>query len=143
MALIVDKHEKYVVVKLNEETFTNNNAPLLKSEFILLNSQGYRNIIMDLSMVRICEDSQDLSCLLVGDRLCKKLGGVFLITGINEELESIIEISGLDESLNFVAKLREAEDLIFMEEVEKDLLGTGLNESDDDEESNDEMEKEK
>lgn len=135
MALIVDKHEKYVVVRLNEETFTNDNAPLLKSEFILLNSQGYRNIIMDLSMVQKCEDSQDLSCLLVGDRLCKKENGVFLIIGVNDELEKIIEISGLDESLNFVAKLREAEDLIFMEEVEKDLLGGSTEEADEDEEN--------
>jgi len=135
MALIVDKHEKYVVVRLNEETFTNDNAPLLKSEFILINSQGYRNIIMDLSMVKKCEDSQDLSCLLVGDRLCKKANGVFLITGVNEELEKIIEISGLDESLNFVAKLREAEDLIFMEEVEKDLLNGGTEEADEDEDN--------
>jgi anti-anti-sigma factor len=139
MALIVDKHEKYVVVKLNEETFTNDNAPLLKSEFILLNSQGYRNIIMDLSMVKSCEDSQDLSCLLVGDRLCKKANGHFLITGVNDTLEKIIEISGLDESLNFVAKLREAEDLIFMEEVEKDLLGGGTSEQEDDEDLDEEV----
>lgn len=139
MALIVDKHEKYVVVKLNEETFTNDNAPLLKSEFILLNSQGYRNIIMDLSMVKDCEDSQDLSCLLVGDRLCKKANGHFLITGVNESLEKIIEISGLDESLNFVAKLREAEDLIFMEEVEKDLLGGGAGDEDDEDDLDEEV----
>jgi anti-sigma B factor antagonist len=139
MALIVDKHEKYVVVKLNEETFTNDNAPLLKSEFILLNSQGYRNIIMDLSMVKNCEDSQDLSCLLVGDRLCKKANGHFLITGVNDTLEKIIEISGLDESLNFVAKLREAEDLIFMEEVEKDLLGGGTSDQEDDEDLDEEV----
>ncbi|MGN7204017.1 STAS domain-containing protein [Pedobacter sp. SAFR-022] len=139
MALIVDKHEKYVVVKLNEETFTNDNAPLLKSEFILLNSQGYRNIIMDLSMVKDCEDSQDLSCLLVGDRLCKKSNGHFLITGVNDSLEKIIEISGLDESLNFVAKLREAEDLIFMEEVEKDLLGGGAGDEDDEDDLDEEV----
>jgi anti-anti-sigma factor len=139
MALIVDKHEKYVVVKLNEETFTNDNAPLLKSEFILLNSQGYRNIIMDLSMVKDCEDSQDLSCLLVGDRLCKKANGHFLITGVNDSLEKIIEISGLDESLNFVAKLREAEDLIFMEEVEKDLLGGGSSNEEDEEDLDEEV----
>lgn len=139
MALIVDKHEKYVVVKLNEETFTNDNAPLLKSEFILLNSQGYRNIIMDLSTVKDCQDSQDLSCLLVGDRLCKKVNGHFLITGVNDSLEKIIEISGLDESLNFVAKLREAEDLIFMEEVEKDLLGGGSDDDDDEDDLDEEV----
>lgn len=85
-------------------------------------------------MVTNCEDSQDLSCLLVGDRLCKKANGHFLITGVNESLEKIIEIAGLDESLNFVAKLREAEDLIFMEEVEKDFLGGGSTDEDEDDE---------
>jgi anti-anti-sigma factor len=121
MALSVDKHEKYVVVKLNESRFTNENAPNLKSEFILLTSEGHRNIIVDLSVVEHCEDSQDLSCLLVGDRLCKNANGLFLITGVNPEVEKIIEISGLDESLNFVATLAEAVDFIYMEEVEKDL----------------------
>jgi anti-anti-sigma factor len=121
MALSVDKLEKYVVVKLNEPRFTNENAPALKSEFILLTSEGHRNIIVDLSNVQHCDDSQDLSCLLVGDRLCKNANGLFLITGVNAEVEKIVEISGLDESLNFVATLAEAVDFIYMEEVEKDL----------------------
>ena len=121
MALSVDKLDKYVVVKLNESRFTNENAPALKSEFILLTSEGHRNIIVDLSNVQQCDDSQDLSCLLVGDRLCKNANGLFLITGVNSEVEKIIEISGLDESLNFVATLAEAVDFIYMEEVEKDL----------------------
>jgi anti-anti-sigma regulatory factor len=121
MALSVDKHEKYVIVKLNEPRFTNENSPNLKSEFILLTSEGHRNIIVDLSSVEHCDDSQDLSCLLVGDRLSKSADGLFLITGVNAELEKIIEISGLDESLNFVATLAEAVDFIYMEEVEKDL----------------------
>lgn len=121
MALSVDKHEKYAIVKLNEQRFTNENAPKLKSEFILLTSEGHRNIIVDLSSVEHCDDSQDLSCLLVGDRLCRNANGIFLITGINQELEKIIEISSLDESLNFVARLEEATDLIYMEEIERDL----------------------
>jgi anti-anti-sigma factor len=121
MALSVDKHEKYAIVKLNEPRFTNENAPKLKSEFILLTSEGQRNIIVDLSSVEHCEDSQDLSCLLVGDRLCRNVNGIFLITGVNQELEKIIEMSSLDESLNFVARLEEATDLIYMEEIEKDL----------------------
>jgi anti-sigma B factor antagonist len=49
------------------------------------------------------------------------VNGIFLITGVNQELEKIIEMSSLDESLNFVARLEEATDLIYMEEIEKDL----------------------
>lgn len=124
MKFSVDKHEKYVVLKLRESKFTNDNTPKLKSEFILLNAEGYHNIVLDLSAVKECNDSQDLSSLLVGDRLCKKANGLFIVTGINPVLAKILEMSNLDQSLVIVSKIDEATDLIFMEEIEKELLGS-------------------
>ena len=124
MKFSVDKHEKYVVLKLNESKFTNDNTPKLKSEFILLNAEGYHNIVLDLSAVKQCADSQDLSSLLVGDRLCKKANGLFIVTGVGEAVAKILEMSNLDQALTIVAKLDEATDLIFMEEIEKELLGS-------------------
>ncbi|RZK82558.1 MAG: anti-sigma factor antagonist [Pedobacter sp.] len=123
MKFSVDKHEKYVVIKLNEPKFTNDNTPKLKSEFILLNAEGFRNIVLDLSAVKQCDDSQDLSSLLVGNRLCKKADGLFIVTGVKPVVGKILEMSNLDQSLTIVAKLDEAADLIFMEEIEKELLG--------------------
>lgn len=124
MKFSVDKHEKYVVLKLNEAKLTNDNAPKLKSEFILLNTEGYCNIVLDLSAVKQCDDSQDLSSLLFGDRLCKKANGLFIVTGINQVVAKILEMSNLDQSLTIVSKIDEATDLIFMEEIEKELLGS-------------------
>ncbi|MES2652111.1 MAG: STAS domain-containing protein [Bacteroidota bacterium] len=124
MKFSTDKHEKYVVLKLDEPKFTNENSPALKSEFILLNTEGYRNIVLDLSRVKECLDSQDLSCLLVGDRLCKSAGGVFVVTGAGEAIANIVKISNLHQSVTFVNKLDEATDLIFMEEIEKELRGS-------------------
>lgn len=123
MKFSVDKHEKYVVIKLRESKLTNDNTPKLKSEFILLNTEGYRNIVLDLSAVKQCDDSQDLSSLLVGYRLCKKAGGLFIVTGVNSVVSKILEMSSLDQSLLIVPKVEEATDLIFMEEIEKELLG--------------------
>ncbi|SMD00992.1 STAS domain-containing protein [Pedobacter nyackensis] len=124
MKFSVDKHEKYVVLKLNESKLTNDNAPKLKSEFILLNTEGYCNIVLDLSAVKQCDDSQDLSSLLFGDRLCKKANGLFVVTGITSVVAKILEMSNLDQALTIVAKVDEATDLIFMEEIEKELLGS-------------------
>jgi anti-anti-sigma factor len=115
--------DKYVVLGLDEVKFTNENTPKLKSEFILLNAEGFRNIVLDLSSVRQCDDSQDLSSLLVGDRLCKKANGLFIVTGVNDVVAKILEMSNLDQSLTIVSKLDEATDLIFMDEIEKELLG--------------------
>lgn len=124
MKFSVDKHDKYVVLKLNESKFTNDNAPKLKSEFILLNTDGYCNIVLDLSAVKQCEDSQDLSSLLFGDRLCKKANGLFILTGVNDAVAHILKMSNLDQALVIVSKIDEATDLIFMEEIEKELLGS-------------------
>lgn len=124
MKFSTDKHEKYVVLQLDEPKFTNDNTPALKSEFILLNTEGYRNIVLDLSKVKECIDSQDLSSLLVGDRLCKSAGGVFVVCGVNENIANIVKISNLHQSVTFVNKLDEATDLIFMEEIEKELRGS-------------------
>jgi len=123
MKFSVDKHDKYVTLKLEEHKFTNDNAPGLKSEFYLLNAEGFQNIIVDLSHVTECSDAQDLSCLLVGDRLCKSAGGLFIVTGINDELASIIELSNIFQSVTFVNTIEEATDFIFMDELEKELRG--------------------
>lgn len=124
MKFSVDKHEKYVTLKLDDNKLTNDNTPRLKAEFILLNTEGYCNIVLDLSMVTECNDSQDLSCLLVGDRLCKNANGLFIVSNAAPCILELLEISNLDQSLNIVSKIEEAEDLIFMEEIEKELLGS-------------------
>ncbi|WP_421943576.1 STAS domain-containing protein [Pedobacter sp.] len=123
MKFSVDKHEKYVTLKLKEPKFTNDNAPGLKSELYLLNAEGFKNIIVDLSYIKECNDAQDLSSLLVGDRLCKSAGGLFIVTGINDEIAPIIELSNIFQSVTFVNTLEEATDFIFMDELEKEFRG--------------------
>lgn len=123
MKLNVDKHDKYVVLKLIEAKFTNEITPALKSEFIMLNTEGYRNIVLDLSTVKSCSDSQDLSSLLAGDRLCKEAKGIFVVYGVNKTIETIIQMANIHQTITVVKKLDEAVDLIFMNELEQDLLG--------------------
>lgn len=123
MKFSLEKHEMYVVVKPHDTKFTNDNTPALKSEFILLNTEGYRNIILDLSAIKECSDSQDLSVLLVGDRLCKAANGLFIVCGVDKSIEPIIQMANIHEVVTFVNKLDEATDLVFMEEIEKELRG--------------------
>ncbi|TKB97737.1 STAS domain-containing protein [Pedobacter cryophilus] len=120
MKFTVDKHEKYILIKLNEGKLNSLVSPQLKSELILTNTEGQRNIILDLSNVKYA-DSSGLSSLLVGHRLCKNAEGVFILTGINEAVARLINISQLDNVITIVPKVDEAIDLIFMEEIEKEL----------------------
>ncbi len=120
MKFTVDKHEKYVLIKLNESKLNSLISPQLKSELILYNSEGQRNIILDLSNVKY-SDSSGLSSLLVGHRICKNADGTFILTRINENITRLIAISQLENILNIVGTVDEAIDLIFMEEIEKEL----------------------
>jgi anti-anti-sigma factor len=120
MKFTVDKHEKYVLIKLNENKLNSLISPQLKSELILSNTEGQRNIILDLSNVKY-SDSSGLSSLLVGHRICKNSEGIFILTGINENISRLIAISQLENILNIVGSVDEGIDLIFMEEIEKEL----------------------
>jgi anti-anti-sigma factor len=120
MKFTVDKHEKYVLIKLNESKLNSLISPQLKSELILTNTEGQRNIILDLSAVKY-SDSSGLGSLLVGHRICKNSEGTFILTGINENVARLITISQLDNVLTIVGTVDEAIDLIFMEEIEKEL----------------------
>src|SRR5246127_1187638 len=120
MKFTVDKHDKYVLLKLNESKLNSLVTPQLKSELILMNTEGQRNIVMDLSQIKFA-DSSGLSSLLVGHRLCKNSNGVFILVGLNDAVARLISISQLDSVLAIVPTTEEAIDLIFMEEVEKQL----------------------
>ncbi|MDB4999879.1 MAG: anti-anti-sigma factor [Mucilaginibacter sp.] len=120
MKFSVDKHEKYILVKLNESKLNSLITPQLKSELILINTEGQRNIILDLSLIKFA-DSSGLSSLLVGHRICKNADGLFILCGLNDAVARLITISQLDNVLSIVPTCEEAIDLIFMEEIEKEL----------------------
>ena len=120
MKYTVDKHEKYILIKLNESKLNSLITPQLKSELILINTEGQRNIILDLSQVKFA-DSSGLSSLLVGHRLCKNANGSFILSGLNDAVARLVTISQLDNVLSVVRSCEEAIDLIFMEEIEKEL----------------------
>ena len=119
MKFSIDKHEKYILFSLNEENLNSLVSPLLKSELILINAEGQRNIILDLSAVKNA-DSSGLSSFLVGQRICKNTDGIFILTGLNKALIKLLSLSQLDKVITIVPKIDEAIDLIFMEEIERE-----------------------
>jgi anti-sigma B factor antagonist len=122
MKFTIDKHERYVVITPHEEVLDGVTAPKIKSEFVLLNTDGQRNIILDLSKVKDA-DTSGLRCALTAHRLCHAAGGVFVICCASKKIMQLIELSNLKDVLHVVPSSDEAEDLIFMEELEKEFRG--------------------
>lgn len=85
-----------------------------------MHAEGYRNLILDLTHVSII-DSSGLSAILIGNRVCKEAGGTFVLIGVEGHVRKLIEISQLQNVLNIVPTLDEAEQFVMMEEIERDF----------------------
>lgn len=109
MSFQVEKTDKYTVIRLQAEKLDSNVAPALKSELVVLNTDGVKSIVIDLTNTRYC-DSSGLSAILVANRLCKNSSGIFVLTGLQEPVKKLISISQLDTILNITNTLNEAVD---------------------------------
>lgn len=125
MKYSVDKHEKYCKFKPNEEKIDSTLAPMIKSEFVTLQAEGVKNVILDLSQVKYI-DSSGLSALLVGNRIFSENSGIFVICNIGEHVMKLISISQLDKVLDLLPTMEEAVDAVFMHEIESDLGAEGI-----------------
>jgi anti-anti-sigma factor len=122
MKFSVDKKDSYCVFKLDETKLDSINAPKMKSELVLLSTEGNRNVILDLSAVQFI-DSSGLSSILVGNRLSKEAKGTFVVASPNENVMRLLRISQLESVLNIVPTVGEATDMVLMDELERDLRG--------------------
>ncbi len=122
MKFTVDKRERYLIFELQETRLDTANAPNLKTEFVVLSNEGFRNMIIDLSSVSFV-DSSGLGAILIGNRLCKNARGTFVLTGVQDAVMKLIKISQLDEILNIAGSEEEANDFILMEEVQREIEG--------------------
>ena len=116
MHYTLDKNEKYAVIKLHEQKLNTIIAAELKAELLIINSQGFNNMILDLTDTQYC-DSSGLSAILVGNRVCRNGSGAFIITGLSEVIKKLISISQLEQVLNITPTLPEAVDLITIDEI--------------------------
>jgi len=111
-----EKHEHYVVIKLDEEKLASTNAPQLKREFVTLHAEGVVNLIVNLENVKYV-DSSGLSALLVANRLWNNSGGLFIISSLNPHVQKLIEISKLENTLTIVAGKQEGIEMVFLQAV--------------------------
>jgi anti-anti-sigma factor len=96
------------LVKVLVDRLDTNSAPDLKSELVLINADGEKNIILDFSQCSY-SDSSGLSAILVANRLCENALGTFILCGLQPDVEQIIRISMLHTVLIITRTVEEAE----------------------------------
>ncbi|MBX2980971.1 MAG: STAS domain-containing protein [Flavobacteriales bacterium] len=120
MNFTIEDKGRYTLVTANVDKLDTTCAPELKSELVYLNKTGVRNVIIDMSTARYC-DSSGLSALLVANRLCKSVNGSLVVCGLQEAVQKLVQISQLESVLSITPTAAEAVDLLYMEEIEKDV----------------------
>jgi hypothetical protein len=56
-----------------------------------------------------------------GNRLCKNSSGVFVVTGLNDAVKKLVQISQLDQVLNIKSSNQEAVEFVLASEMEKNI----------------------
>jgi anti-sigma B factor antagonist len=120
MNFTIEDKGRYTLVTSNVDKLDTTCAPELKSELVYLNKTGVRNVLIDLSHTRYC-DSSGLSALLVANRLCKSVNGSLVVCGLQDPVQKLVQISQLESVLSITPTTAEAVDLLYMEEIEKDV----------------------
>jgi anti-sigma B factor antagonist len=120
MKFEIDNRDKVVVVSTKVEKLDSLVSPELKSELVMVNKNGHKNIVLDMTETRYC-DSSGLSAVLVANRLCRDAGGSFVLCGLQDPVSKLITISQLDSVLKITPTVSEAVDLVYMDEVERDI----------------------
>ena len=116
----VEKKDRYSVVTPFVEKLDSRVSPELKSELVMINSTGDRNIIVDLINCKYC-DSSGLSAILIGSRLCRDSEGSFILANLQESVKKLVAISQLDTVLTITPTLDEAEQMLMMDEIERGI----------------------
>lgn len=116
------KHERYSLLSIDESNLDNIKSSELKTEIVLLNTEGIRNIILDLSNVKFI-DSSGLGAILIGRRLCTEKNGTFVVCNPSMQVFQLIKISQLHNIVNIIPTIKESIDFVLMEELERDLKG--------------------
>jgi len=111
MAFEINKNGNHTLVKVNSDRLDTHNAPDLKSELVVINNQGEKNIVLDLSSCNYC-DSSGLRSVLVANRLCEDAIGTFILCGLQPDVENLVKISMLDTILLITNSVEEAKDLL-------------------------------
>lgn len=111
MSITSEKKNNYSLLKINKEKLDSTISSDLKAELVLLNKNGEKNILVDLSDVKYC-DSSGLSALLIGNRLCNEVDGKFVINSLQEVVEKMIQISQLDKVLQISDNLEQGEEMM-------------------------------
>ena len=120
MKISIDKSEKYAIFEMGEDKLVKTNCTKVKAELVVLQAEGYHNIIFDAQNITTL-DADGAEILLVMDRLCSEANGIFILVNNNDAVDQFLRLAQLHETINQLPTVEEAIDAVFLNEIEVDL----------------------
>lgn len=107
MRFSVDQDDELVVFTIKEPVLDSTIAPDVKSELLIICQPHIKALVIDLTMVQLC-DSQGLSSLLLASRQMNENEGFLVLIGVQDTVKNLFAISRLTELFEFQPDLASA-----------------------------------
>ncbi|MEN9281920.1 MAG: hypothetical protein RL594_855 [Bacteroidota bacterium] len=107
MRFSVEQDDELVVFTLKEPMLDAALAPEVKSEILIICQPAVKALIVDLSMVQLC-DTQGLSALLLARRQMNDNEGFVVLVGVSENVRNLFRISQIETLFEFRDNVNEA-----------------------------------
>lgn len=111
MNFTVNQTGNSAIIESNIEKFNALYAQELKDVLLQLQKNGENHIVLDMSASRYC-DSSGLSAILLANRICKEASGKFILCGLQENVEKLIQMAQLDKVLTITKNQQQANEAI-------------------------------
>jgi len=107
MRFSVEQQDTVAIFTLKESCLDAVLSPDVKAELLIICQPTLEALIIDLSMVQLC-DSAGLSALLLAQRLMKEHEAPVILVGASDRIKSLLRISQLEWLFEYYATVEDA-----------------------------------
>jgi anti-anti-sigma factor len=121
MQVKIDTREKFHAITILESILAANMTAELEKSLLPLLQNDVKNVVLILKDIQTVEDAA-AECLVRIQQAFYDEGSSFVICELTQAVETALENNGLLELMNVTPTESEAWDIVYMEEVERELL---------------------
>jgi anti-anti-sigma factor len=121
MQVKIDTREKFHVITINEPFFAANMTADLDNSLLALLQNDVKNVVLNLKDIKTM-DIAAAEYLVKLQQNYYEQNASFVVCGLQNEIEEMLEKEELLELMNVTPTESEAADIVMMEEIERELL---------------------
>ena len=121
MQVKIDTKEIFHIIRLKTSDLSAIMTEDLRAQLLTISETNVKNVVLNLEDIKSIEDAAAEKLVNIQQAFYEQ-NASFVICGINDEVEQMLDSSGLLEIMNTTPSESEAYDIVQMEEIERELL---------------------